>query len=269
MDFDDSPEELAYRARSASVPRRARRRRRRARASADSYYAQGAVGRCRVRARASVQGVADASCSTTDGPASRGRRRTAAGASTARASRHLQPRASALRRAGRHLLGGHRHDRPDAHRARHRGTEAALPATRCCAATRCGASCSPSPAPASDLAGLRTTAVRDGDEWIVNGQKVWNSGAHYSDWGILLDAHRSRRAQAPRHHLLRGRHAHAGHRRAAVATDHRRRALQRGLPHRRAHPAREHPRSASTPVGARCSPRSPTSARSSGRRSRW
>jgi alkylation response protein AidB-like acyl-CoA dehydrogenase len=42
------------------------------------------------------------------------------------------------------------------------------------------------PASGSDLAALRTTAVRDGDDWVVNGQKVWTTLAHVSDHGILL-----------------------------------------------------------------------------------
>jgi alkylation response protein AidB-like acyl-CoA dehydrogenase len=45
------------------------------------------------------------------------------------------------------------------------------------------------PGAGSDSAGMRTAAVRDGDEWVINGQKVWTTFAHRSDWGLCVARH--------------------------------------------------------------------------------
>jgi alkylation response protein AidB-like acyl-CoA dehydrogenase len=55
------------------------------------------------------------------------------------------------------------------------------------------------PSAGSDIAGLRTRATRQGDGWLINGQKVWTTGAHFSDYGLLLARSDF---DAPKHHGL-------------------------------------------------------------------
>ena len=143
------------------------------------------------------------------------------------------------RRAGRRHAQPHRlrHVRAHHRHPRHTRTEGALPApplhrrgdlVPALQRARAG----------SDVAGLSTRAERDGEEWVLNGQKVWTTLAHISSFGLLAGAHQPRRAQAQGDDRLPGRHEGTRSRGPAALPDHGRSRVQRGLLHRRPHARR-------------------------------
>ena len=87
----------------------------------------------------------------------------------------------------------------------------------------------------SDLANVGCRAELDGDEWVINGQKIWTSAGHVANWIFVLARTDPDAPQAQGHHLPPGADGPARRRGSADPDDDGRLGVQRGLLHRRAH----------------------------------
>ena len=107
------------------------------------------------------------------------------------------------------------------------------------------------PGAGSDLAGLKTTAVRQGDHYVVNGQKTWTTLAQYADWIFCLCRTDPGRQEAARHLVPADRHEDARHHRAPDPDHGRRPRGQRGVLRRRQGAGREPGRPGEPRLGLR------------------
>ena len=162
--------------------------------------------------------------------------------------RHAQP--GLLRHRPRH--GGAHDPRP-----RHRRGEGRSTCRTMYRGDLVGCQLFREPGAGSDLAGLQTKAVRDGDEWIITGQKVWTSGAQYCRHRRDHLPHRPRPAQA------QGPHRRSSSTCSAPGVEVRPlrqmtggAIVQRGVLQRGARPRRPPPRRRRTRAGPSRSPRS-------------
>ena len=102
----------------------------------------------------------------------------------------------------------------------------------CSRARRSGCSSSPSRAAAPTSPAALTTAVRDGDEWVVNGSKVWTTGAWFSDYGLCLLRTNWDVPEAPRAERVHHQDPPARHRAAPDRDDQRLQGVLPGVHHR-------------------------------------